>query len=123
MNGSKVVLDTNIVLYLLSGDTTIANFLNGKEIYISVITELELIGYPSITQKELSQIRNFLKDCTIVAINDELKDIYVSIRRKYKLKLGDASVAATALYLDLPFISADKDFDKVDTLQFTFYKP
>jgi len=27
MNGNKIVLDTNIVLYLLAGDKTIAEFL------------------------------------------------------------------------------------------------
>ena len=45
-------MDTNIVLYLLSGDKTLANFLQDKQGYVSVITELELIGYPDITTRE-----------------------------------------------------------------------
>jgi predicted nucleic acid-binding protein len=49
------VLDTNIVLYLLSGDKTIADFLNKKQGYVSVITELELIGYPDISDTELQE--------------------------------------------------------------------
>jgi hypothetical protein len=36
MNGSKLVLDTNIVLYLLSGDKTLADFLQDKQGYVSV---------------------------------------------------------------------------------------
>jgi len=39
------------------------------------------------------------------------------------LKLGDAITAATAIYLDVPFISADADFTKVTELQFTKYQP
>jgi PIN domain nuclease of toxin-antitoxin system len=35
--------------------------------------------------------------------------------------LGDAAAAATAIYLDLPFISADKGFNKITELQFTLY--
>jgi predicted nucleic acid-binding protein len=35
--------------------------------------------------------------------------------------LGDATAAATAIYLDLPFMSADKDFSKIAELQLTFY--
>ena len=45
MNGSKLFLDTNIILYLLNGDQTLAELLNGKQLYISVITELELLAY------------------------------------------------------------------------------
>jgi predicted nucleic acid-binding protein len=46
MSGSNLLLDTNIFLYLLGGDETIAETLNGKNIYVSFITELELLGYP-----------------------------------------------------------------------------
>src|ERR1700761_7041906 len=121
MNGNKIVLDTNIVLYLLAGDETLSTFLQDKEGYVSVITELELIGYPDIITKELNQIKKFLADCTIINISDEIKEIYVSVRKQYRLKLGDAMAAATAIYLDLPFISADKGFSKVDELQLTQY--
>ncbi len=44
MNGNKLFLDTNIILDLLNGDETLAEFLNGKQLYISVITELELLA-------------------------------------------------------------------------------
>lgn len=121
MNGSRLVLDTNIVLYLLSGDKTLADFLQDKQGYVSVITELELIGYPDITIRESQRIKNFLDDCTLVEINDEIKSIYVHLRKQYRLKLGDATAAATAIYLDLPFMTADRDFSKVAELQLTLY--
>ena len=41
MNGNNLFLDTNIILYLLNGDQTLADLLDGKKLYISVITELE----------------------------------------------------------------------------------
>ncbi len=121
MNGSRLVLDTDIVLYLLSGDKTLADFLQDKQGYVSVITELELIGYPDITIRESQRIKNFLDDCTLVEINDEIKSIYVHLRKQYRLKLGDATAAATAIYLDLPFMTADRDFSKVAELQLTLY--
>ena len=49
MNGNKLFLDTNIILYLLNGDETLAELLNQKQLYISVITELELLAYKNIT--------------------------------------------------------------------------
>jgi predicted nucleic acid-binding protein len=49
MNGNKLLLDTNAILYVLGADETLAAFLNGKELYVSIITELELLSYKRIT--------------------------------------------------------------------------
>ena len=35
MSGRKLFLDTNIILYLLNGDETLAELLNKKQLYIS----------------------------------------------------------------------------------------
>ena len=45
MNGNSIFIDTNIILYLLNGDDTIAELLRSKDIYVSVISELELLSY------------------------------------------------------------------------------
>lgn len=45
MSGPNFLIDTNIALYLLSGNTTIAEIINGSQVYISFITQLELLGY------------------------------------------------------------------------------
>ncbi len=123
MSGSRIVLDTNIVLYLLSGDKTLSEFLQDKQGYVSVITEMELIGYPDITPKELNQIKSFLESCTIVELNEEIKTIYTALRKQYRIKLGDAAAAATAIYMDLPFMSADRVFTRISELQLTSYLP
>jgi len=121
MSGNKIALDTNIILYLLAGDETVSSFLQDKEAFISVVTELELIGYPDISAKELSRIKDFLNDCTIINISEEIKASYTEIRKRYRLKLGDAVAAATALSLDIPFITADHHFKKIEQLQLTLY--
>jgi len=41
MNGNKLLLDTNTVLYVLGGDETLAQFLHGKELHLSIISELD----------------------------------------------------------------------------------
>ena len=40
MNGNKLMVDTNIFLYLMQGDSTLASILEGKSIYLSFISEL-----------------------------------------------------------------------------------
>lgn len=79
MNGNSIFLDTNIVLYLFSGDETIAEFLNNKNIFISFVTELELLGYQDISPEELLKIESLLADSTIIDINSEIKKIVIGL--------------------------------------------
>jgi len=39
MSGYRIAIDNNIILYLLAGDETLAEFLQDKKGYVSVITE------------------------------------------------------------------------------------
>lgn len=51
MNGNSFIIDTNIVLYILNGNKELAGLLDEKEIYVSFITELELLGYKGILKR------------------------------------------------------------------------
>jgi predicted nucleic acid-binding protein len=44
MNGISVVSDTNPLIYLLDGNRDVAEYLDGKHVWVSVITELELFA-------------------------------------------------------------------------------
>jgi bacteriocin-like protein len=122
MNGNKIFLDTNIVLYLISGDETLAELLDNKTVYISFITELELLGYKEITTEELQKIEGFLASVTIVDINSEIKKITIGLKRNDKIKLPDAIIAATSYYMNLPLMTADKGLTKITELNILQYE-
>ncbi|MCK9400676.1 MAG: type II toxin-antitoxin system VapC family toxin [Bacteroidales bacterium] len=122
MNGNKIFVDTNIILYLLNGDETLAELLNGKQLYISFITQLELLSYPKNSRKDIKIIQEFIEQCIIIDINEEIKDIVIDLKKKQQFKLPDGIIIATALYLDLPLITADQDFKKLDKLNLIFYE-
>ena len=63
-----------------------------------------------------------LNNCIIVDLNQAIKSITIELKQKYKLKLPDAIIAATSIYMNLPLISADKDFDRISPLQFIRYE-
>ena len=121
MNGHKVFLDTNIILYLLSGDETLAMLLNEKQFYISIITEMELLAYKNMTKKEEKVIIEFVSQCKVITINNSIKQSTIKIRKKYNTKLPDSIIIATALYLDLPLITADVAFKNVEELNMILY--
>ena len=122
MNGNKLFLDTNIVLYLLSGDKTLTELLFGKQFHLSFISQLELLGNPDITRKGIRIIEELLNQCVIIDINSDIKSRAVKIRRNHKIRLPDCIVIATALYLDLPLITADEEFKKVKELNLIYYE-
>lgn len=122
MNGNNLVLDTNVILYLLEGDETLANLLDGKQAYVSFITELELLGYKGINKKEQANIKQFLSECKIMNINPSIKNNTILLKQKYSLKLPDCIIAGTAMFLDFPLISADNDFKEINEIEVIFYK-
>jgi len=122
MSGSNLFVDTNILLLLLNGNRTIAQNIFEQNIFVSFITELELLGYKGISASEQKIIKSLLSDCVVIDINESVKKEVIKIKQKQKIKLPDAIIAATAIYLDLPLLSADKDFSKIDNLNLLFFK-
>jgi len=56
-------------------------------------------------------------------MNNDIKKHTFEIRNKYNAKLGNCLIAATAVYAGFPFITADKDFNKITELNHLFYNP
>ena len=90
MNGNSVLIDTNIALYLLSGDEVLSDLLHNRKLYVSFVTQLELLGYQDITEQELREVRYFLEECIIIDINNQIKEEVVKIKQSRKIKLPDS---------------------------------
>jgi predicted nucleic acid-binding protein len=117
MNGNRVICDTNPLIYLLDGNRDVGRFLNDKDIYLSVITEFELFGRPGLSVRETEYIEVLISVCFTIDINQEIKRIYRYIKQNCAVKLPDAIIAATAIYLDMPLFTFDKDFKNIPNLK------
>ena len=122
MNGSNVLLDTNIVLYLLNGDRTLSELLYLKKLYLSFISQLELLGFRSITSKQQIEIKKFIQECIVIDINADIKNEVILIRKTSNLKLPDSIILATARYLSIPLITSDIDFKQIGTEEIIIYE-
>ncbi len=67
MSGSSVLVDTNILIYLFKGNERIYELLKGRDIWVSFITEMELLAFDGHSAAELNTIKKFLGQCKIVA--------------------------------------------------------
>jgi predicted nucleic acid-binding protein len=122
MNGSKLLVDTNIVLYFLQGNDDIARLFSDSALTVSFITELELLSFGQISPDDDQVIRSFLQFVRIIDITPEIKSRTIEIRQKSKLKLPDAIIFATAISQDLPFITADMGFSKIKDPRIILYE-
>ena len=126
MSGDRWLIDTNIVLYLLNGDTHLADMLTDKELTLSNISRMELLSFPDITKGELAKVEVFLEAWPVVEINSLIEEHAIAIRRRHRLKLPDSIIAATAMHLDIPLVTGDasmlKLLDELDVIHYQFQR-
>ena len=119
MNG-KYLLDTNAVVGLLRGNTSLIQILQKATwVGISVITELEFLSFPElVTQDELlfQQFKSRVEVVDLQSSDMKMISRIIEIRRSAKVKLPDAIIAATALENDATLVSQDMGFSRVDML-------
>jgi predicted nucleic acid-binding protein len=122
MNGNNVLLDTNIVLYLLNGEDTLIPLLEEKNLFLSFISQLELLGAKYLNPTDIAKIKEFISECTIIDITEGIKDYAISIRQNYSIKLPDCIILATSLWLNMPLITANQDFNKIEFADLIYFK-
>ena len=119
MTGIDFLADTNFLIFTSQGNSIVEPFLD-YNIGISFITEMELLGVFSISKVQKSNIQNIINECFVIDMNTEIKKYAIQIKQKYKIKLPDAIIAATAIQYNIPFITADADFKVVKELNLIF---
>ena len=107
--------DTNFLIYVLEGKEDVLPFLE-FDFSVSFISEVELLGYKGITKKDENNIRNLISDCFLLEWNSTIKNKTIDLRRKYKIKLPDAIIAATAIVYNSPLVTADEGYSKIKEL-------
>ena len=122
MNGHSFLVDTNILILLINGNERVAELLDSCKLYVSFITEMELLSAQGLQQKQIQILEDLLADCIIVDIDPRIKNTAISIRRRNRIKLPDTIIAATAITLEIPLITADKGFKPIDDLALILFE-
>jgi predicted nucleic acid-binding protein len=75
----KFVLDTNIALYHLGN--RLGEPLPSGVYFTSIITEMELLSYPGLSEPEAQRIYEFLGYLQIINIDDSIKTLAIQLRK------------------------------------------
>jgi len=111
MNGIKRLLDTNIIIGLLKGNSEAVVMLHGIGLEVcaySAVTRMELLGFPDITDLERQSINALLNRMLRLSINHEIEETTITFKQRYRVKLPDAIIAATAITHNLELLTLDK---------------
>lgn len=115
MSGDHYLADTNTFIALLNKHPSIASFLESNW-YFSFITEIELLGKPQIRSSEIKNVQDLLKICTKLIHAESINQIAIKLKQTTKIKLPDALIAATAIHYELPLLTFDRDFSRINNL-------
>lgn len=113
MSGIKYLLDTNFILGILKSSPAVVAEVSERKILAaecaySAITRMELLGFPGITSAEDNLIRQKLERFTHVSLTSTIEDVVIKLRQTRKIKLPDAIIAATAIYIDAELLTLDQ---------------
>lgn len=121
MEQRQYLIDTNSVIDYLSKKLPDSGMFFMNEVMdvtpiISVITKIEVLGF-NAPEKSYRILSDFMDDAIVLDISNEVVETCIEIRKKYKTKLPDAIIAATALVYDLDLITRNiADFKNIDRL-------
>ena len=115
MNGNRALFDSNIIIYLSKREIPLSILDQFDEIFISVITYMEILGYNFGNPEEEIFIKDLLAVFKIIYIDQKIADTVVKIRKKKRIKLPDAIISATAISEGLYLVTRNvEDFHDID---------
>lgn len=112
---NNIILDTNIILYAAVYNDEIAlDLLKENNIFISDITEIELLGFHKLNESEHKVLSDLIDSLNVLPLNNKIKKRAIKLRRNYKLKTPDSIIVSTAIEYNYFLVTADKKLHKID---------
>jgi predicted nucleic acid-binding protein len=117
--GAGYLLDTNVVIdfssqKLPSKSSLKVSGIIDKTPRISIITKIELFSVPNMS----ANIVDFVREALVIQLEEGVVEKTIDLRRKYRIKLPDAIIAATALIYNLILVTHNiRDFQNIKRLK------
>ncbi len=117
------ILDSNMIIYHLQDaleekEKEFMIEVLSADAYISVISRIEVLGWRGHTDESLEKAQKFLNGLSEIPLREEIIATCIRLKQSLAVKLPDAVIAATALWLSIPLMTRNtEDFKHVPDLQ------
>lgn len=126
MSAADVFFDTNVLLYLLSGDAAKADraeslVASGGVVSVQVLNEFASVALGKLAM-ELAEVREILSTiravCTITPVDIETHDLALDLAGRYRFSIYDSLIVAAALRAGCTNLYTEdlRDHQKIDRL-------
>ncbi len=122
MNGNNYLLDTNILLYALKGMADVRLYFDIPP-SVSIVTEIEILGVKEMKETEIKIRETVIEYCQVIPISNSIKKKAIELKRKIKIAVPDALIAATAIEGGFTLVTADKGFKRIKELSLILIEP
>jgi predicted nucleic acid-binding protein len=116
-----MIWDSNIIIYSAKGEYPfIKNWAKNHPVIVSAVSYLEVLGYNKLHEMDEMYFRRLFSAATVIDINASIlqEATYIRHTNKRKMSIGDALIAATALFIDRPLLTRNtQDFGLIPGLQ------
>lgn len=116
-----LIIDTNVITkYLKSSEGVLGDILGQYKLKISSATTSELLASSRAGNQVVhSQITEFLQqNFEVIPVSQDIAIRTGDLLRELDITLGHATIAATAIVLDLPLLTYEiKTFDRIPDLK------
>jgi predicted nucleic acid-binding protein len=112
MDNQLFVLDSTAVInhlnHIFDVDAFIANTAPASAKIVSIVTYIEALAKPGMTERDEQDVLAFLGSCKVEDISPAIRDETIALRRiNPQKKLPDCIIAATAIVLQAARVSND----------------
>lgn len=112
--GTKLIDSNGIIEFVgkklpPSAIQEITAWIDSDEMTTSIINQIEVLSYSAMTPEEEQDFNEFFGRIAILPLSEDIAIDTYQLRRKVKMKLPDAIIAATALYYGLTLVTRNTD--------------
>jgi len=121
MSTTEYLIDTNILIYHTKGSQAVSSFMSDlvaqRAFNISILTKIEFLGWEKHTPEGFQKCEQLVKLANIYPVDEDIAEQAIGLRRRVKIKLADAVIAATALVNNLKLATRNmEDYKAVKEL-------
>jgi len=104
----KFLIDSNIIIYsVLPAHQYLRDYLKDKDLIISKITLLEVLGYHKLTSSEKADFSRLFQSINQIPISEEVIEVAIKLSQRKKLSVGDSIIAASAILSQATLLTAN----------------